>query len=376
MGVTREQLRPGWLGVGVIAVSLSLASAGCGGGGHRDAAAPDVGRAGDAPPLDAGDAGTGGDANDDAPTAVAHDAPAGGDAADAPAVGSRDAPAGSDASDGPAADARDAPAGSDVSDGPAADARDAPAGSDASDGPGVDARDAAAGDARDGAGDAPPAGVGACSEARLLEQARTMVEGWRDRMRVCEPQQTLMYSSNNFSGSITRDSCIGTECGAAGKCAVDFDWYSPFVASRDNRGQLSVNTRVHVAPRCTIRYTHGAETCLCHVDPTLTAVWQDKTFRVDLTAASTGDPGPLMFTAGTIQSSGGTFPAYGTEVVTCEGTFIGTDGVDRCTLAPASGNGAMRADALAECESATRSWLITLSAVFRPYVAAFVGSCP
>ena len=223
--------------------------------------------------------------------------------------------------------------------------------------------------------DAPPDGVGACSETRLLAETKAMVDGWTNRMRVCEPQQTSVYGQSGFTGDITRAACIGTECGGPGMCAVDFEWYAPVTVGRNSLGQLVANTSVHVAPRCTIRYTHGSENCLCRVDPTSTGVWMDRTWMASLTAASSGDPGPLTFTIRAVQVSGAVVTAYGPEVVMCEGSLIGTDGVDRCTLPPTSTNAVART-ALGDCNTATSDWFIGLSDLFEAYVATYVGTCP
>jgi hypothetical protein len=239
-----------------------------------------------------------------------------------------------------------------------------------------DGGDAGGGPASDGSPvDAPPAGVGACSEARLLAETKVMVDGWTNRMRVCEPQQTSVYGQTDFTGDITRAACIGTECGGPGMCAVDFEWYAPVTVGRDSRGQLVANTSVHLAPRCTIRYTHGSESCLCHVDPTSTGVWMDRTWMAGLTAASSGDPGPLTFTVGAVQVSGGVGTPYGPEVATCEGSLIGADGVERCPLAPTSTNAVART-AFGDCNTATNQWFIGLSDLFKAYVATYVGTCP
>src|SRR6266700_2665065 len=322
-------------GVIAIAAGLSLLSGGCGGAGHRG------------------------------PT------PASSDGGDAPAIGvtdAADAPGGGDARDAETPDAGDAQVKGDAGDGSqdGRDARDAPLQADARDGLSADAAPP----------DAAPDGFGSCSEARLLEQARMMVETWTDRTRVCEPEQTTSYGTSNFVGDITRDACIGNECGAAGMCAVNFDWYAPFTVARDSRGQRSVSTLVHAAPRCTVRYTHGADTCLCHVDPTLTGVWQDHTWMAGLTAASTGNSGPLTFSVGTVQVSDGPGARYGVEVVSCEGSLVGTDGIDRCTVSPSTSNLAMRSAALGDCDNATKQWFVGLSDLFRAYAATFSGSCP
>lgn len=301
--------------------------------------------------------------------------PARSDADDAPAIGvtdAADAPGGGDARDAEASDAGHADAqvkGDAGGDGPqdGRDARDAPSQADARDGLSADAAPA----------DAAPDSVGSCSEARLLEQARMMVEAWTDRMRVCEPEQATSYGTNNFVGDITRDACIGNECGAAGMCAVDFDWYAPFTVARDGRGQLSVSTLVHAAPRCTVRYTHGVDTCLCHVDPTLTGVWRDQTWMAaGLSAVSTGTSGLLTFSVGTVQVSDGPGARYGVEVVSCEGSLVGTDSIDRCTLSPSTSNLAMRSAALGDCDNAATQWFVGLSDLFRAYAATFSGSCP
>jgi len=101
----------------------------------------------------------------------------------------------------------------------------------------------------------------------------------------------------------------------------------------------------------------------------------DRTGMAGLTAASSGDPGPLTFTVGVVQVSGGVGTPYGPEVAMCEGSLIGADGVDRCSLAPTSTNAVVRT-AFGDCSTATNQWFIGLSNLFKTYVASNVGTCP
>ena len=370
-------MRVGWI-TPVLAVML-LAGVGCGGNGSPasggDAGAADRVNAENDGPADAGpesaDAAdrpsgptdalvdnrqTDGDGSNDTPVTDApiSDAPAtDASAAAAPAI---DAPS----SDATAIDARDAAKDSST----VTDARDA--------GTTTDAGTDAAADGR--AGDAPPDGIGGCSEARLLDQATSMMNAWTRPTRMCEPSQTSTENETGFNDVLTVETCVGNECGSAGTCSVDIDWLTSFSVMRDQTGKLLADAKLHLDPRCTIRYSHGTDACVCVVDPTVLGVWLDWLSWV--TPESSGSSGPLTFSIGGAIEISGAGRQYGPEVVTCQGTLVGSDGVDHCLPSSSTSATALREEAVTACDAAAKPWFNTLAATLQSYVPTYVGSCP
>jgi hypothetical protein len=315
-------------------------------GGDRDASATDT-PVTDAPPIDA-----------PATDALESDAPG----TDAPAT------------DAPAADARDA-AKEAVA---ATDAREASAGTDARDAvAATDTRNDVAADG--GPTDGPPDGIGGCSEARLLDETTTMMNGWTRPTRVCEPSQTSTQNWSafpDFANPVTVETCVGSECGSAGTCSVDITWLTPFTVMRDQTGRLMADAKLHLDPRCTIRYTHGTDTCACVVDPTVLGKWQALDWLSWVTPASSGSSGPLTFSIGGAIEITGAGRQYGAEVVTCQGTLVGNDGVDYCTVSLNASSEARTEDAVGTCDTAAMPWFNTVAATLESYVPTYVGSCP
>jgi hypothetical protein len=363
VNASRPTRSTGWFVVWVAAVACA---SGCGRKSGASNAAG--GRDGSAGAADGGAAGYGGSVGGSAAGGGAAAGSTGGMAAGAGGGAGVAGVGGGSASDGSAADASDA--ANDA--GPTTDARDAAA--DARDGdPGTDAHADVSADTQ---GDGPPDGIGGCSESSLLSQTTTMMNGWTRPTRVCEPSQSSTDSWTGFSDGVTTETCAGSECGSAGTCAVDIDWLTPFSVKRDQTGKLQADAKLHLDPRCSIRYTHGADSCLCVVDPTAAGVWQALDWLSWPTPASSGSSGPLTFSIGGAIEISGAGRQYGAEVVTCQGTLVGSDGVDYCTLSPNASSLACRSRAVSGCDKTAEPWFNTAAATLQSYVPTYQGSCP
>jgi hypothetical protein len=221
-------------------------------------------------------------------------------------------------------------------------------------------------------------GFGACTEERLVVQAQAAMDAWPRPARTCAPETKDAYSSNAFDGDLQIATCVGNECGAAGTCARELTWSDPIVVASGARAGgkylIASTPMVRQVPRCTIRYTLGAGTCLCRVNPP-PEMFLPSTFRAELDP-SIDTAGALRFHAASLQWSGAVvfLPA---DVASCEGT-IDARGVNICTVDPASNRDSLRAEAVQRCDRATGS-LVSLAGVraaLEAHLATFAGSCP
>jgi hypothetical protein len=221
-------------------------------------------------------------------------------------------------------------------------------------------------------------GFGACTEERLVAQAQAAMDTWARPARTCAPETKEAYSSNAFEGELQIDACLASECGVAGTCARELTWSDPIVVASGVRAVgkhlIASTPMVRQVPRCTIRYTLGAATCLCHVNPS-PEMFLPSTFRAELDP-SIDAAGALRFHAASSQWSGAVV-FLPPDLATCEGT-IDAHGVNICTADPASTRESLRAEAVARCDRSTGS-LVSLHVVHEALTAhldSFAGSCP